>query len=74
MTDDGLYTGKALAIAAGATLLLLAIFGLGMYAVAQAVLQRRAIYAIESFGAFLLSGIGLSAMGKYWLSYVRRPR
>jgi hypothetical protein len=74
MSDDGLYTGKALAIAAGVTLLLLALLGLGVYAVAQAVLQRRAIYAIESFGAFLLSGIGLSAMGKYWLSYVRRPR
>jgi hypothetical protein len=74
MSDDGLYTGKALAIAAGVTLLLLALLGLGVYAVAQAVLQRRAIYAIESFGAFLLSGIGLSVMSKYWLSYVRRPR
>lgn len=74
MTDDGLYSGKALAIAGGCTLLLLVLFGLGVYAVAQAVLQRRAVYAIESIGAFLLSGIGLSAMGKYWLSYVRKPR
>lgn len=74
MTDDGLYTGKSLTIAAGATLLLLAILGLGVYAVAQAVLQRRVIYAIESLGAFVLSGIGLSAMGKYWWSYVRKPR
>lgn len=74
MTDDYLYTNKALAIAAGVTLLLLAVLGLGVYAVAQAVLQRRAIYAIESVGAFLLSGIGLPAMGKYWLSYFRRTR
>jgi hypothetical protein len=74
MTDDGLYSGKALAIAGGSTLLLLALFGLGVYAVAQTVLQRRAIYAIESIGAFLLSGIGLSALGKYWLSYFRKPR
>lgn len=74
MTDNSLYTGKALAIAAGATLLLLGVLGLGFYAVAQAVLQRRAIYAIETIGAFLLSGVGLSALGKYWLSYIRRRR
>jgi len=43
MTDDYIYTSKALAIAAGVTLLFLAL-------------------------------LGLSAAGKYWLSYVRRPR
>ncbi|MFA6169004.1 MAG: hypothetical protein WC700_20425 [Gemmatimonadaceae bacterium] len=74
MTDDGLYTGKTLAFAVGATLVLLAVLGLGVYAVVQSVLQRRVIYAIESFGAFLLSGIGLSAMGKYWVSFFRKPR
>ncbi len=71
---DGLYTSKAITIAAGATLLLLAILGLGVYAVAQAVLQRRAIFAIESIGAFLLSGIGLSAMGRYWVGCFKRTR
>ncbi|MHB1095596.1 MAG: hypothetical protein ACYC3F_05440 [Gemmatimonadaceae bacterium] len=74
MTGDDIYRRKALAIAAGATLLLLAVLGLGVYAVVQSVLQRRVIYAIESFGAFLLSGIGLSTMVKYWLSYFRKPR
>ena len=50
------------------TALALLVFGLGLYALAQGVLQRRLVFIVESVVPLLLGGWALRLLVLYWVA------